>query len=61
LDMDAVFEMLTDLNFSQVKINSQKEIYLEDELLNKYLDDNALSDFRRNDIGIYSITITGYK
>ena len=61
IDIDALLDMLEDLHFSQVKINSKKEIVLKDELLAKYLDDHARSEYRKKDIGIFSITLTGYK
>jgi len=60
-DINTVLKMLRNIGFTKIEINSQKEIYLEDDLLKNFLEDHELVQFRENNNGIYSITITGYK
>ena len=53
--------MLAKIGFSQIEVNSKKEIRLEDKLLSNFLNEREIIDFRNKEIGIYSVTITGYK
>lgn len=47
--------------FHQVKIEKQKAIIIPDEILAKYLDQQALDKYKAEQTGIYSITVTGVK
>ncbi len=59
-DLNDVEEMIRKIGFNRIKINQQKEINLQDKLLKKFLDDNDLLKFRKNQIGLYSITLSAY-
>jgi SAM-dependent methyltransferase len=47
--------------FNDIKIKKEKEIEIPDNILLNYLTDNELSDFKRDKIGIYSITVNATK
>lgn len=47
--------------FQQVKVEKQKAIIIPDEILLKYLNQQALEKYKTEQIGIYSITVTGVK
>lgn len=52
---------ITDAGFKNVEIRKTKDIILPDDLLRKYLSDEALERFRNSNTGIFSITVEGYK
>jgi len=47
--------------FSSIEIKTKKKIKLPDEILNEYLDADALQQLKENPVGIFSITVTGTK
>ena len=47
--------------FNNVEIKTKKTIELPEELLKKFLDDEAVQQFKENPVGIFSITVTGTK
>lgn len=47
--------------FINVEIKKTKTIELPDEVLNNYLTDNQIKEFKENQVGIFSITVVGYK
>ncbi len=47
--------------FINVEIKKRKTIELPDEVLNNYLTDNQIKEFKENQVGIFSITVVGYK
>ena len=47
--------------FSNIEIKRTKVIDLPDNILAEYLNDEELKIFRSNNIGIFSITVVGYK
>jgi len=47
--------------FQQVKVEKQKAIVIPDEILVKYLDQQALDKYKSEQTGVYSITVTGVK
>lgn len=60
-EMDEYLEIIKMNGFRNIKIHKQKEIILPDELLTKYLTCDELELFRNGKVGIYSITVSGYK
>ena len=48
-------------SFQNIQMHKQKEIYLPDELLTKYLTCDESELFRNGKVGIYSITVSGFK
>ncbi len=49
------------VGFADVEIKTSKPIELPDSLLTKYLSEEEIEDFRKRDIGIFSITVVGRK
>ncbi len=47
--------------FANIEVKKQKTIFLPDELLSKYLDQNQIGSFRNGKTGIFSITVTAVK
>jgi ubiquinone/menaquinone biosynthesis C-methylase UbiE len=52
---------IEDAGFTGIEINSSKGINLPQALLETVLDEQQIREFRDAQIGIYSITVTGYK
>lgn len=44
-----------------LKSKKLKTIELPDEVLEEFLSENEITEFRKNDIGIFSITVVAYK
>ena len=47
--------------FKNIEIKKEKEIILPDEILNNYLSDKGLAEFKNSNTGIYSITVYAVK
>ena len=47
--------------FENIEIKKTKRINLPDEILKEYLNDSELEKFKKDEIGIFSITVVGYK
>ena len=47
--------------FKDVQVHTRKDIDLPDNLLNEFLEDEQVTTLRNSDIGIFSITVSGYK
>ncbi len=47
--------------FENIEVKKSKRINLPDEILKEYLNDNELGKFKNDEIGIFSITVVGYK
>ncbi|RJP56957.1 MAG: methyltransferase domain-containing protein [Ignavibacteriales bacterium] len=47
--------------FRDIEIKKSKAIEIPDEILKQYLDENEIAEFKKNNIGIFSITVVGYK
>jgi arsenite methyltransferase len=47
--------------FKNVTIHKQKEITLPDEVLANYLTEDEVTSYKASEIGIFSITVSGYK
>jgi SAM-dependent methyltransferase len=47
--------------FTNIEIKKTKTIELPDEVLLKYLNDEQLKEFKIKQVGIFSITVVGYK
>ncbi len=60
-EMAEYLEIIKNQGFKDVKIHKQKKIEIPDEVLNKILSEKEVTDFRNEDIGIFSITVSGYK
>jgi SAM-dependent methyltransferase len=53
--------MIYSTGFKNVTIQKDKPIYIPDDILEKYLDKDALAAFRNGDTGIFSITVFAEK
>jgi len=58
---DAYINLLKEVEFVNVEIKKTKTISLPDEVLAQYLTSNQIHDFRTSKVGIFSITVVGYK
>ncbi len=61
IQQDEYIEIIKSAGFSDIEIKKTKVIELPDEILKEYLNDEEIKIFRDNRIGIFSITIVGYK
>jgi arsenite methyltransferase len=61
IELDEYIGIIKHTGFQNINIHKQKEISLPDELLTKYMTSDELNLFRNGEVGIYSITVSGYK
>jgi arsenite methyltransferase len=53
--------IIKETGFVNVEVKKTKTIVLPDEVLTKYLNKNQLAEFKEKQVGIFSITVVGYK
>ena len=53
--------IIEDSGFINVEVKRTKVIELPDKILVEYLSEEEIKTFRENNIGIFSITVVGYK
>ena len=53
--------ILEETGFKNVEVKKTKVIELPDDVLKNYLSEEEMNIFRENKIGIFSITVVGYK
>ncbi len=61
IQQDDYLEIINSAGFKNVEIKKKKVIELPDDILNDFLSEKELSIFKENKIGIFSITVIGYK
>lgn len=61
LQMEEYLGIINEQGFAQTEIKKQKEIAIPDSILLNYINMDELKVFRREKIGIYSITVTASK
>ena len=61
LQQDEYLGIISDTGFKNIEIKRTKVIELPDEVLKDYLNNLEIEKFRNNKIGIFSITVVGYK
>jgi arsenite methyltransferase len=61
LQQDEYLGTIKETGFKNIEIKKTKVIELPDEVLKNYLNDSEIEKFRSNNIGIFSITVVGYK
>ena len=54
-------QLLKKPDLKMLKLKNQKELFCQMILLNQYLSDEGLKDYKKNLKGIFSITVVGYK
>jgi ubiquinone/menaquinone biosynthesis C-methylase UbiE len=61
LQKDEYLKIIAQVGFRNVEIKTSKTIELPEDLLKEYLSDEEMNDFRKSSLGIFSITVVGYK
>ena len=61
LQQDEYLSIIKETGFANIEIKKTKVIELPDDVLKEYLNDSEVKLFRKNNIGIISITVVGYK
>jgi len=61
ISQEEYLEIIKKCKFSAIEIKKIKRIDIPDNLLLEYISTKELSEIKTNNIGIYSITINGYK
>lgn len=61
VQQDEYLGIISDAGFKNIEIKKTKTIDLPDEVLSKYLNENQLAEFKKKEVGIFSITVVGYK
>jgi len=61
LQHEDYLKVIKESGFTNVEVKKTKVIELPDDVLREYIDDTEIEMFRKNNIGIFSITVVGYK
>lgn len=61
IQQDDYLGIINQTGFENIEIKKTKVIELPDKILAEYLNDEEIKTFRENNIGIFSITVVGYK
>ncbi len=61
IQKDDYLGYIVEQGFEEVSIQKEKEILIPDDILRKYLYEEALKEFKRGEIGIFSITVFAKK
>jgi ubiquinone/menaquinone biosynthesis C-methylase UbiE len=61
IQKDAYIIGIYSAGFQNVEIKKEKTITIPDDILEKHLDEKTIAEFKSNQTGIFSITVTGFK
>jgi arsenite methyltransferase len=61
IQQDEYINLLKEVGFTNVEIKKTKTIDLPDEVLAQFLSHDKIQEFRSSKVGIFSITVVGYK
>jgi ubiquinone/menaquinone biosynthesis C-methylase UbiE len=61
LQQDDYLGIIKETGFRNVEVKKTKVIELPDEVLENYLDKSEVKNFKMSNVGIFSITVVGYK
>ena len=61
IQQDDYINLLREVGFLNIEIKKTKTINLPDEVLSQYLSSDQIHQFRSSKVGIFSITLVGYK
>ena len=61
LQQDEYLRIIKETGFRNIEIKRTKVIELPDEVLKDYLSDSEIENFKKKQVGIFSITVVGYK
>ena len=54
-------EIIKETGFSKLEVKTSKRIDIPEVVLNTYLDEDQVAAFQESNVGIFSITVVGYK
>jgi SAM-dependent methyltransferase len=61
LQQDDYLQAISNAGFENIEIKKTKVIELPDNVLIEFLSDSDIENFKKNNVGIFSITVVGYK
>lgn len=61
IQQDEYLNLIEKTGFKDIEVKRTKVIELPDNILKEYLEEEEIKTFRENKIGIFSITVVGYK
>jgi len=61
LQQDDYLTAITNAGFEKIEIKKRKVIELPDNVLKEFLSDSDIENFKNKNVGIFSITVVGYK
>lgn len=61
LEWEEYINIIKEHGFQDIIVHTSKQIFLPDEILLQYLNEEELKDYRSGGAGLYSITVSGYK
>jgi ubiquinone/menaquinone biosynthesis C-methylase UbiE len=61
LQQEEYLGIIKETGFENIEIKRTKVIELPDKVLKEYLNETEIEKFRKNSVGIFSITVVGYK
>jgi ubiquinone/menaquinone biosynthesis C-methylase UbiE len=61
IQQEDYLNLLKEVGFVNIEIKKTKTIDLPDEVLTQYLSSDQINEFRSSKVGIFSITVVGYK
>jgi ubiquinone/menaquinone biosynthesis C-methylase UbiE len=61
LNQEQYLGIIEKVGFKRIEIKTSKEINLPEEVLRIYIKENEIEELRKNKVGIFSITVVGYK
>jgi len=61
IEQEEYLKIIDEAGFKNVEIKKSKRIALPDDLLQKYLTEQGIREYKENLKGIFSITVVGYK
>ncbi len=59
--IDEYLEIIKRSGFSNISVHKQQKIEIPVNILRNYLDESEIKSFKLDDIGIFSITVSGKK
>jgi ubiquinone/menaquinone biosynthesis C-methylase UbiE len=61
VSQEVYLRIIKETGFKKIEIKTTKEINLPENMLRLYFKESELSELRKNKVGIFSITLVGYK
>ncbi len=61
LEEDDYLKIIKNSGFNKIETQKRKRVEIPETILNEYLSNEGIEDFKKDIIGIFSITVVGYK